>query len=316
MSTLLILDGHALVHRAYHAIPPLSQNNIQVNAIYGFFSTLISLVETYHPKYLAICMDPPGPVFRNQEFVGYRSQRKPADPQLKNQFPVLQQALTDAHLPYFSVGGYEADDAIGTLAMRAFKKRRKVSKDQIITKVLIASGDRDMTQLVNGQVHLLMPQRGISTFKEIDEHGVVDIFSVRPDQVTDLKALTGDSSDNYPGVPGIGPVAALELLGKYQSLDNIYANLPEVKESVRQKLESNKENAYLSKKLATIVTDVPLDFKLKPLKLTPQVSKHLVPVLQSFNFKSLVTRLQSRGAVPAPTVVNKSTDPDLQPSLF
>ncbi len=315
MGTLLIIDGHALIHRAYHSVPKnLTHNGTVVNAVYGFYSTLFSALDTIKPRYLAICMDPPGPVFRNAEFVGYRAQRKPSDLDLVKQFPIIKQSLEDANLTVFSVGGYEADDCIGTLAKRALKKVT-LNKRKLVSKVVIMTGDRDLMQLVNEKTQLLMPGRALSEMVVTHFPEVKERLGVLPSQVVDLKALTGDSSDNYPGVPGIGPKTALELLEKYQSLDNLYAHLDELPEKLKTKLSENRGNAYLSQKLAQLVFDVPLNFHLKHLRVTKKTYKQLAPVLESLGFRSLVSRLARQGQINVPKEKPKDTDL-LQPSLF
>lgn len=313
MSTLLILDGNALIHRAYHSVPKnLTYNGTTVNALYGFYSILLNALDVVQPKYLAICLDPPGPVFRNQEYLAYRTQRKPADKELKDQFPLIKKSLQDAGFPIFSVGGYEADDAIATIAKRSLKRRFKQNKNPIVKKIFIMTGDRDLMQLVNQNVSLLMPGRALS---DLSPTGLLEVKSrlgVDPSQVVDYKALVGDSSDNYPGVPGIGPVAAISLLDSFSTLDNIYKNLKNIKPALQEKLEINKENAYLSQKLAKLVTDVPLQFQLKKLKVTPITKQNLDKVFQTFGFKSLSTRLHKHNPILSANIQPASK----QESLF
>lgn len=309
MSTLLILDGHAVIHRAFHAIPPLTSNGQPLNAVYGFYSTLLSAIDQVKPKYLAICLDPPGPVFRNHEYLGYRSQRKPAPPELKSQFPIIIESLARAQLPYFSVGGYEADDAIATLARKSLLRVGKNTKKRLVSHVYILTGDRDLMQLIGPKVSLLMPGRGASDLRITTAQDTLERLKVNPDQVVDLKALTGDTSDNYPGVPGIGPVGAVKLLQEYRSLDNIYNSLESLPKNIREKLISNKENAYLSQKLAKLVFDVPFSFSLNKLRYTAKTRQNLSSALTSYNFRSLASRLGS--------LVKTSTAPSSQqPSLF
>ncbi len=313
MSTLLILDGNALIHRAYHSVPKnLTHNGIAVNAVYGFYSILLNALDILKPEYLAVCLDPPGPVFRNQEYLAYRTQRKAADPDLKKQFPLVKQSLQDANLPIFSVGGYEADDAIATLARRSLARHHKHKKKAIIDQIFIMTGDRDLMQLVNSKTSLLMPGRALSDMTPTNFSEVKARLGVRPEQVVDYKALVGDSSDNYPGVPGIGPVAAIALLEEFSTLDNIYNQLHKIKPSLKEKLELNKENAYLSKKLAQLVYDVPLQFQLRKLKLTTKTYQDLIKVFETYSFKSLSTRLSKK---VNPKAIFQLPKPQ-QPSLF
>lgn len=298
MSHLVIVDGHAIAHRAYHSIPSLTSGGQPVNAIYGFFSMILSALHTLDPKYLIVCLDSPGPNFRNEEFVGYRAQRKPTDNDLKSQLSLLPQVLNSAGISNFSMGGFEADDLIGTITVKSLKKIFK-NKQKIISKVTIITGDKDLMQLVNDQVNLFVPVQGLSVTKLYDAPAVKEKLGINPNQVIDLKALMGDSSDNYPGVDGIGPVMAIKLLEKYKTLNNVYSSLSDLNNSgdisdlVRSRLIKDKENAYLSQKLATIVTNIPLKFSLSNSKLTPNSYLSLDKLFTEYNFKSLLTRLHS-----------------------
>ena len=281
---LLIIDGHAVAHRAYHSIPPMTNNGQPVNALYGFYSMLLGSLDTLKPDYLCVCLDLPGPTFRNAEFMGYRAKRAPTDHDLISQLQVLPKTLEESAIPTFSMGGYEADDLIGTLSKKLFKKK-------FINKITIITGDKDLMQLVNRKVSLYMPIHGLSESKIFGKSEVIEKLGVTPRQVIDLKALMGDMSDNYPGVAGVGPVVATNLLAEYQNLDNIYQNLDKIKPIVAQKLIKDKENAYMSQKLATIITNIPIKLKLKDLKITPQNITALSDLFTQYNFKSLLSRL-------------------------
>ena len=287
MSKLLIVDGHAVIHRAYHSIPPLTTNGQPVNALYGFYSMLLSAIYQLKPKYLVVCLDSPGPTFRQTEFVGYRAKRKAADPDLISQLPLLKSTLEQSEINTFSLGGFEADDLIGTISRLSAKKK-------YIDEVIIITGDKDLMQLVSPKIHLLMPIRGLSETKIFKPIDVVEKLGVKPRQVIDLKALMGDMSDNYPGVAGIGPKAAIDLLTEFQTLDNIYQNIDKIKPSIREKLVKEKDNAYLSQKLATIVDNIPLNFKLSESRWGNQIIYNLDKLFKSYNFKSLVSRLDQK----------------------
>jgi len=301
MSHLVIIDGHAIAHRAYHSIPPLSLDGQPVNALYGFYSMLLSSIDILQPSHLLVCLDSPGPTFRQQEFIGYRAKRQPADRDLVSQLPLLPQTLENAGLSALSLGGFEADDLIGTLARRAKK----------LKKITIITGDKDLMQLVDSKTFLFVPVRGLSETKTYGIDEVKERLGVFPDQVVDLKALMGDLSDNYPGVAGVGPKTATELLEKYQTLDNIYHHLSEIKPTVRQKLEKDRDNAYLSQKLATIVTNIPLKYQFKSAKLTPDTYLGLLSLFDQYHFKSLSSRLKRKLNIKTPV-----TTPSRQTSLF
>ena len=287
MSKLLIIDGHAVAHRAYHSIPKLTTNGQPVNALYGFYSMLLSAVYQLKPKYLVVCLDSPGPTFRQTEFVGYRAKRKVPYQDLISQLPLLKTTLEQSQINTFSLGGFEADDLIGTISRQATKKK-------FIDEVVIITGDKDLMQLVTSKVHLLMPIRGLSETKIFKSPDVADKLGVKPKQVIDLKALMGDMSDNYPGVTGIGPKAAIDLLSEYQTLDNIYRNIDKIKPSIREKLIKDKNNAYLSQKLATLVSNIPLKFKFKSARLNQDKFLGLLSLFEQYHFKSLSSRLKRK----------------------
>lgn len=311
MSKLVIVDGHAIAHRAYHSIPHLTQNGQPVNALYGFYSMLLSAINILNPKYLIVCLDSPGPNFRNDEFIGYRAKRKPADSDLVSQLPLLKSTLEQAKINTFSMGGFEADDLIATITTKSLKKTKNQKK--LVDEVVIITGDKDLMQLVNKKVSLFVPIRGLSETKIFQTDDVKEKLGVLPSQVIDLKALMGDSSDNYPGVAGIGPKVATDLLAEYQTLDNIYQNLDKIKPSVREKLEAGRDNAYLSQKLASLVHNIPLDFKLSQSKWSTDSFSNLISLFKSYNFKSLIARAQKQ----IPVKINKKENAESnQQSLF
>jgi DNA polymerase I len=287
MSKLLVIDGHAVIHRAYHSIPELTVNGQPVNALYGFYSMLLSAISQINPKYLVVCLDSPGPTFRQSEFVGYRAKRKIPDKALISQLPLLQSTLGQTGIKTFAMGGYEADDLIATVSKKALQKK-------FITETIIITGDKDLMQLVDSKTYLLMPLRGLSETKLFKTKDVVDKLGVRPNQVVDLKALMGDMSDSYPGVAGIGPKAATNLLTEYQNLDNIYSHIDEIKPSIREKLVKEKDNAYLSQKLADLICNIPLKFKFSETKWDSHIISGLNTLFKSYNFKSLISRLDQK----------------------
>lgn len=317
MSRLLLIDGHAVAHRAYHSIPPLTSNGQPVNLIYGFYSMFLSAIDQLKPKYVIVCLDSPGPVFRNQEFIGYRSKRKPAEKNLVVQLPELKNSLERATIPQFSLGGYEADDLIATLCQLAPQKISAKTKKKLISKITIITGDKDLMQLVTSKVELFMPIRGLSQTQTFHPKDVRKKLGVKPSQVVDLKALMGDSSDNYPGVSGIGPKTAIRLLSRYQNLNNIYKNLLHIKPSTRSQLQKDKDNAYLSQKLAMLVPDVPIKLNLRQSRWNTRHATALARLFASYNFKSLVSRLHKMNPrldpqLPASAPVSSSN----QTSLF
>ena len=285
MNNLVIIDGHAIAHRAYHSIPKLTHNGSPVNAIYGFYSMILSVIDQLKPKYFTVCLDSPGPTFRNTEFVGYRAKRKPADKDLVCQLPLLPQTLEISQIPNIALGGYEADDIIATIAKENCDSCDKIS---------IVTGDKDLMQLVDDKIELFMPIQGLSVTKTITPKDVEEKLGVTPSQVVDLKALMGDMSDNYPGVAGIGPKVAIDLLKEYDNLDNIYKNIDKIKPSIKEKLIKDKDNAYLSQKLATLVYDVPVKFNLETSLYNQEKVQGLSTLFKQYNFKSLLNRLNKK----------------------
>lgn len=291
---LVIIDGHAIAHRAYHSIPPLSLNGQPVNALYGFYSMILSSIDQLKPDYLLVCLDSPGPTFRSEEFLGYRAKRQPADRDLISQLPLLSETLEKTGIPSLSMGGFEADDLIATLTRRSQKVRRRSDKKHLFSKVTIITGDKDLMQLVNKKVSLFVPIRGLSETKIYHPDEVKEKLGVTPVQVVDLKALMGDMSDNYPGVTGIGPKIATDLLNKYQNLDNVYAHLDEIGENIRERLIKDKNNAYLSQKLATLITNIPINFKFRSARLNQDKFLGLLSLFEEYHFKSLSSRLKRK----------------------
>lgn len=303
MSHLVIVDGHAIAHRAYHSIPPLTKDGQPVNAIYGFYSMLLSAIDTLKPDYLVVCLDSPGPTFRQSEFVGYRAKRKPTDHDLVSQLPKLPETLEAAGIKFLALGGFEADDLIGTITKKSLRKT--INHKKIISKITIITGDKDLMQLVDDKVSLFVPVRGLSETKTFGVEEVKEKLGVLPSQVIDLKALMGDMSDNYPGVAGIGPKAATDLLTTYSHLNNIYSHLDEIKPAIKEKLIKDRDNAYLSQKLATIITNIPLSFTLRSAKLKNQQFKGLSELFAEYNFKSLQSRLNAHHPQKTKLVKNK-----------
>lgn len=253
MSKLLLIDGHAILHRAYHALPPnfTAPDGTQTNAVFGFTNMFLRLISDLQPSHLIVAFDLPQPTFRQQLYTGYQGKRPEMEGNLQQQIPLVHELLDALKIKYFEVGGYEADDVIGTIA-----KQSKI-------ETIIVTGDRDMLQLINEKVKVCVPVKGLSETKTYDADAVVHEFGVTPTQWIDVKALKGDPSDNYLGVPGIGPKTAQDLIAKFGTLEEVYKNLGKLKPNVAKKLAQGAESAGMGKKLAAIVCDVPLDFDLK-----------------------------------------------------
>ena len=250
MKKLVLIDGNAILHRAFHALPPLTnKKGVPTNAVYGFFTMLFKIIDNLRPEYLIVCFDKKAPTFRKQMYVGYQAKRPKMADELVPQIDLVHNALDKAKIKHFEIDGYEADDLIGTISKEAKEKD---------LQTIIVSGDRDLMQLVNSKVLILAPIIGITKMTLFDEDKVKEKYGLKPEQIIDYKALVGDASDNYPGVSGIGPKTASDLLNKYQTLENLYQHLADLSPQVQEKLANDAEQASLAKKLATIITDAPV----------------------------------------------------------
>jgi DNA polymerase-1 len=293
MNRLLLLDGNALIHRAYHALPPLTlSSGAPGGAVYGFISMVLRLNTNFHPKYMAVAFDRPGGTFRNELYNAYQSHRPPADEELISQIQVIHSVVNDLGIANFDAQGYEADDVIGTLATCVLTGASAASD---IDQVIIVTGDRDILQLVvDEKVLVYMPVKGLSEAVLYGEAQVVKRLGVLPRLVSDWKGLCGDPSDNYPGVAGIGPKGAADLVNQYGSIENIYKAIDDktikITERVKSKLISGKIDAFLSKDLATIRTNVPVVFDAKMMKSPDLTSPQVSEVIGALGFPSLVKR--------------------------
>ncbi len=283
MNKLVLIDGNAIMHRAYHALPPLTaRDNTPINAVYGFTTMLIKIVEDLSPTHIAVSFDRPEPTFRKKLYKEYQAHRPEMDDDLGVQFEKVKILLTAMNIPVYEKAGFEADDVIGTIA-----KKAKVDE------VVIVTGDKDILQLVDGKIKLYMPIKGVSNAQLFGIGETIEKLGVTPDQIVDYKALVGDPSDNYKGVFGIGPKIAESLLAEYNDLDNIYKNFDKISSTVRQKLMLGKESAFESQKLARIVTNVDIDFDLENARRWSLDHPQVFSVCQDFGFKTLPKRIQT-----------------------
>lgn len=285
---LVLIDGNAILHRAFHALPPLTTTSGElVNAVYGFVSIILKVIEDFHPEYLIVTFDRPKPTFRQTIYVAYQSKRPKMDEGLVVQIERVHEMVRAMKIPIFEKDGYEADDVLGTLVRQAKKCKVKSAK----LKVIIVTGDRDILQLVNKNVGVYMPVKGLSEAKLYGEKEVEEKFGIKPKQIIDYKALIGDSSDNYAGVLGIGPKTASDLLRKYQTLAGIYKNLDKLPETVSFKLKEGRGSADLAKQLATIVTCAPVKLDLKLASAESINNPDALEMLNKLEFHSLLKRM-------------------------
>lgn len=292
MSKLILIDGNAILHRAFHALPPLTNKKGEpINAVYGLVSMLLRVVVDLKPTHIAVAFDEKAPTFRQKEFPAYQAQRPPTAPELESQFAKAKAFFEAAKIPVYSKPGFEADDVIGTIASLATEHR------SLITSTVIVTGDRDQLQLVDDKLNikLYMPVAGLTNAKLFGEAEVKEKMGVSPAQIPDLKSLMGDASDNYPGVPGIGPKTAASLLAKYGSLENIYRNLDKITPALAKKLKAGEELGRQGKKLAIIVRDVPLEVNFAKMADWDLDSEKVIALFQEFGFKTLTERIKKVG---------------------
>jgi len=312
---LVVIDGHAILHRAYHALPPLTApDGTVVNAVYGFASMLLRVIHDLKPEYLMVAFDHAKPTFRKKLFKEYQSQRPEMDKNLVSQIDLVKRMVDLMGISVYGLDGYEADDVIGTITQQAEKSKEKNNLETVIV-----TGDRDILQLANEKVKVYMPVKGLSESKLYGMAEVEDKFGVKPSQMVDYKGLVGDPSDNYPGVAGIGPKTAVDLIKKFATVEAIYQNLDKIEGKLKEKLLAGKENAFLSKQLATIVCDAPVEIDIAGAKLTNLDRPAVISFFEEMEFRSLIPRLSSKKeeAVPkSQKAAKKKQDNSKQTSLF
>lgn len=276
---ILLLDSNSLMHRAYHALPNLkSSKGLYTGAIYGFLSILLRLIKEQKPTHIAAAFDLHGPTFRHEMFKDYKATRKPMDEELRQQVEPLKQLITAMGIKIVSLQGYEGDDILGTLSKR------------FDDECIIVTGDRDSFQLVSPTTKVFWTKKGVSDIEVYDEERLLqDGFTVS--QFIDYKALRGDTSDNVPGIPGVGEKTAKQLLEKYGSLDEILAHADEIPGKLGQNVQNGKDIAILSKELVTINCDVPVECTLDDLKFTPVYSQAVRTLLGQLEITSLAARM-------------------------
>lgn len=305
---LLVIDSHALIHRAFHALPVLSTKTGEpVNAVYGFLLALLKAIREFEPDFVCACFDLPEPTFRHKQFADYKATRPKAPNELVSQIPRVKAVLVGFEIPIFEKSGFEADDLIATIA-RKVTRGTKVAERTRETKVevVILTGDLDLLQIVDENVKVCVFKRGVKETTLYDPVAVEKRFGFRPAFLPDYKALVGDVSDNLPGVPGIGPKTASGLLQQFGFLEKIYERLKKttgIKPRIKEVLKQYQKQALFSKKLAQVDNRVVIDFELRQCRFKNNGDyrynkESMKEVLKSFEFFSLINRLpggESRG---------------------
>lgn len=281
---LIVIDGNSLMHRAFYALPPLTtKKGVQTGAVYGFVNMLFKLIEDYKPDFIGVAFDRKAPTFRHKTYEDYKGTRQKTPEDLIPQFDILKKLLNLMDIPIYEKDGYEADDILGTFA--------RIAKEKSL-ECLLVTGDRDVLQLVDDNTTVLITKKGISDIQKFDIAEVKKEYGLSPAQIVDMKALMGDSSDNIPGVPSVGEKTAIKLLKSYNTLEGVYDNIDNMKKSrVRDNLITYKDQAVLSRDLATIYNNVPVDIDISECCFSIPDSPELRDMLIELEFNTILEKL-------------------------
>jgi DNA polymerase I len=292
---LLLIDSNSLIHRAFHALPSLTnKKGDQLGAVYGFLLVFFRAIKDLNPYFIAAAFDVKGPTFRHKEFKLYKAQRPKMPSELSQQIPKIKKTLESFGVPIFEKKGFEADDIIGTIAKKINKE-----KDSFKTEVIIMSGDKDLFQLIDSDIKVYGLRKGVKDIIIYDEEKIREKYQgLRPNQLVDFKGLRGDPSDNIVGVPGIGDKTGIKLIKEFEYLEVMYESLERetqktknINQKIKEKLLCYKEQAFLSKKLVQIKCDVPIAFELEKCKFGRYDKEGVEKVLKEFEFNSLIKKI-------------------------
>lgn len=292
---LIIIDSNSIIHRAYHALPPLKTKKGElVNAVYGFLLVFFRALREFQPDYVCACFDYPAPTFRHKKFKEYKAKRPPGPEELYQQIPKVKEILKTFSIPVFEKEGFEADDLIGTITFLVSKKEIYPAIESIIL-----SGDLDILQLVDQRTKVSLLKRGVKEILLYDEKMIKEKFQgLEPEQLLDYKALKGDPSDNIPGVKGIGEKIGIQLLLRFGSLAKLYEEIENnspLSKTLNPRLKENllryKEQALTARELIQIKRDVPLNFQLEECRFGKYQKEEVIQILKDFEFFSLISRL-------------------------
>lgn len=289
---LVLIDAFALIHRAFHAIPPLTtKDGNLVNAVYGFTAALLSSIKNLDPEYLACGFDLPGPTRHHEVFKEYKAHRPPTPDELASQIPFVKEVLKTFNIPIVSAAGYEGEDIIASIIAKIRSTPLGMQSEIRNVESIIVTGDLDCLQLVDSQTKVYSMARGVNQAMMYDSQKVKVRYGLTPSQFVDFKALKGDPSDNIPGVKGIGEKTAAKLIIDYKNLENIYENIEKINGKLQILLKENKEQAFLSQKLSKISHDAPIDFKLSDARVHDYDQEKVKKLFLELGFKSLIPRL-------------------------
>ncbi|MGN7358135.1 DNA polymerase I [Paenibacillus sp. SAF-054] len=283
MSKLILIDGNSIIYRAFFAMPPLTNTKgLHTNAVYGFTNMLLRLIEDHKPTHMMVAFDAGKITFRHEGYQEYKGGREKTPPELSEQFPLLKELLQGFGISQFELSGYEADDIIGTVSRIA---------EEAGHEILVVTGDKDMLQLASDHVQVGLTRKGVTEIETYAPAQIEERYGLTPLQIIDLKGLMGDASDNIPGIPGVGEKTALKLLHQFGSVEDVLANTSELKGKMKEKIETHADDAVMSKKLATIYREVPLDKSFDEMVFGGLQEETAGPALAKLEFKSLLERL-------------------------
>ncbi|TJX59994.1 DNA polymerase I [Soehngenia saccharolytica] len=281
--TLMVIDGSSLVHRAFYALPLLSnKSGVYTNGVYGFLTMLYKVLDKYKPDYICVAFDRKGKTFRHEEYENYKGTRDKTPSELSMQFPILKEILGNMGIKTIDLDLYEADDIAGTLAKQAEERGMNV---------YLVTGDKDYFQLASDKIKIIMTKKGITDIEEYDRNKIKEEYGIEPKQFIEVKALMGDKSDNIPGIDGIGEKTALKLIQQYDNIENLFSNAHELKGKLKERILEGENIAILSRKLSEIITQVPLDFEIEDLTFGDQDTKALKKLFEDLEFKSLLAKI-------------------------
>jgi len=287
LKQLIAIDGNSLMHRAYHALPPMTTRaGVPTGALHGFISMLLKLIER-NPDYLVVAFDMHGPTFRHEQFDAYKAGRRETEDDLRTQFPLLKDLLCQMGIAVCETPRYEADDILGTFA----KKCESEGVD-----ALLVTGDRDALQLIDTHTHVLMTKKGISETIEFDRDVLKEQYGLEPDRMRDLKGLMGDNSDNIPGIAGVGEKTATKLLEEYGTLENVLAHASDVKGKLGEKIAAGADSARMSYELGTICTTAPITLSIEDCHFHPESMRNAHGMLIDLEMRGLAARIGGEGA--------------------
>ncbi|MGI6731325.1 MAG: DNA polymerase I [Anaerovoracaceae bacterium] len=283
---LIIIDGNSLINRAYYAMPKpmITKNGLYTHGVYGFINMLNRMITDYSPDYMAIAFDKKAPTFRHLEYAEYKAGRKKMPPELAMQLPLLKEVLSAMKIKVLEMDGFEADDIIGTIAKRAEENK---------LEPVIVTGDKDELQLASEMTKVVITKKGISQFELYDKEAMLEKYGFTPEQFIDYKGLMGDSSDNIPGIPGVGEKTAQKLILQFGTIANLLNNLDEVSNAkLRDRIEEHAQVALMSRRLATINTEVPIDIDFEEFKMEEPDYNELISLYAKLEFNSLLKKLK------------------------